>query len=401
MAELLGAAVLELADPLGLTDPLELTGALELDAGVLELDAGVLVTVADGLVETVLETEVVGGGLLLWVAVVLDPLHPLRISRSTITMIRMINAHSHQGNLRRRRSSPSGGLGTIGCFGSSGTELPPLLYDTLAPRCVHYEDAPDNPFPGRRSSLARLTMPEPNSANKTSGEANMQRLRDSPGVVSVAFIVPFALFLTGIGLTAIGLDRIGGTATGPNRGAVPPATWPASRVVVQPSSAGTSGHQPAALATSRPQPPAVPVRIQVPSLGIDAPVIGVSIQPDGGLAVPNSPQVLGWWRSGAAPGTGRGTVVIDGHVDTARDGPGALYQLADLRPGQLIWLRTSDGRIGYTVRAIRSYQKAKLPANVFDPLGNPRLVLITCGGSFNRSTRQYSNNIVAYATPVG
>ena len=148
-------------------------------------------------------------------------------------------------------------------------------------------------------------------------------------------------------------------------------------------------------------PPAVPVRLRLPSLAVDAPVTPVTVQPGGGLAVPNDPHVVGWWRAGAAPGSPAGTVVLDGHVDTRVDGPGALFRLADLRPGDVVSLATRRGPLSYVVRAVRSYLKALLPAEVFDTSGAPRLVLISCGGEFNGHTRQYADNIVAYAVPVG
>ena len=62
---------------------------------------------------------------------------------------------------------------------------------------------------------------------------------------------------------------------------------------------------------------------------------------------------------------------------------------------------TASGRLTYVVQAVRSYPKAALPVEVFDRSGAPRLVLITCGGSFDRRTRHYADNIVAYAVPHG
>jgi hypothetical protein len=60
----------------------------------------------------------------------------------------------------------------------------------------------------------------------------------------------------------------------------------------------------------------------------------------------------------------------------------------------------SDGVVRrFTVTTVRSYPKAELPRDVFELATTPRLVIITCGGHFNRSTRQYIDNIVAYAEP--
>jgi sortase (surface protein transpeptidase) len=114
------------------------------------------------------------------------------------------------------------------------------------------------------------------------------------------------------------------------------------------------------------------------------------------------PHVLGWWRAGARPGAGAGTIVVDGHVDSWRRGFGALFRLRELRPGDAVRVRDAAGRWhSYRVMARRQYSKEQLPSRqVFAQQGRERLVLITCGGSFDRATRQYADNVVVYALPV-
>jgi hypothetical protein len=41
-----------------------------------------------------------------------------------------------------------------------------------------------------------------------------------------------------------------------------------------------------------------------------------------------------------------------------------------------------------------------LPPEVFAVGGPPRLVLITCGGAFDRRTRNYADNVVVFAEPA-
>jgi hypothetical protein len=144
-----------------------------------------------------------------------------------------------------------------------------------------------------------------------------------------------------------------------------------------------------------------PTWLSLPEQGVEAPVVAVGITPGGELTVPDDPKVLGWWRDGVRPGAPRGTVVIDGHVDTREVGAGALYRLGELKLGSTVSLATTAGTQAYVVRAVHSYPKAQLPKDLFDTTGVPRLVLITCGGSFNFETHQYSDNIVVYAVPAG
>lgn len=135
-------------------------------------------------------------------------------------------------------------------------------------------------------------------------------------------------------------------------------------------------------------------------MAVDAPVQPVLPGPDQQLGVPESPSVVGWWSAGAAPGARRGTVVLAGHVDTRSAGPGALFRVADLQPGDPLEVTSAHSTHRYRIAAVRSYPKASLPADVFDRTGHPRLVLITCGGPFNDSTHEYDHNIVAYAVPT-
>jgi hypothetical protein len=144
----------------------------------------------------------------------------------------------------------------------------------------------------------------------------------------------------------------------------------------------------------------IPQGLALPSLRADAPILPIGVLPGGSLALPDDPHVLGWWQDGARPASGQGTVVIGGHVDTAADGPGALFELRKLRPGDPVALSTDRGVRIYVIVAVRSYPKAALPAEVFARSGQPRLVIITCGGAFDKVTRQYADNIVAYAVPA-
>lgn len=143
-----------------------------------------------------------------------------------------------------------------------------------------------------------------------------------------------------------------------------------------------------------------PHRLHVVAAGVDAAVVPVTAAPDGELGVPDDPRQVGWWAGGAAAGSARGTVVIDGHVDTKEAGPGALYRVETLTPGEQVTLDTDSGARGYRVAAREVYSKGSLPTSLFSTDGPPRLALITCGGPFNRETGRYRYNVVVYALPV-
>jgi hypothetical protein len=144
-----------------------------------------------------------------------------------------------------------------------------------------------------------------------------------------------------------------------------------------------------------------PARLRLPRLHIDAPVLPVSVDVNGLLGVPDNPRQLGWWSGGSRPGMPSGSVVIDGHVDSAALGLGALFDLREARPGdEVVVTSAAGGSTRYTVVARRTYAKTTLPAaEVFASDVAPRLVLLTCGGPFDQATRHYADNIVVYAVP--
>lgn len=146
-----------------------------------------------------------------------------------------------------------------------------------------------------------------------------------------------------------------------------------------------------------------PTRVRIADLGVNAPVQAVGIDlSTGALAVPVNIQRTGWFRDGAAPGDRTGSVLIAGHVDSARSGVGAFGPLKRATARTRIQVTTADGRTRtYRVTTVRTYEKSQLPANIYSTRGSARLVLVTCGGPFNAQTGSYRDNVVVTAVPVG
>lgn len=142
---------------------------------------------------------------------------------------------------------------------------------------------------------------------------------------------------------------------------------------------------------------ATPVEIVIPSIGVDAVVEQVGLAPDGAMDVPRDPGEVAWYTLGPAPG-GPGNAVIAGHVDWA----GALrpfYGLRYLQPGDAITVVTSDStQFDFTVTRTEVYEAAPESVSaVFQPDDDTALTLITCGGDFDRTTRQYLQRVVVRA----
>ena len=145
-----------------------------------------------------------------------------------------------------------------------------------------------------------------------------------------------------------------------------------------------------------------PVMLEVPALGVRTEVDQVGVQPDGSMTVPADPDRVGWYRFGPAPGASQGSAVLAGHVDTARDGPGAFAALSGIEVGQDVLVTLADGTVvTYRVEGRQGIVKQELPVDVlFARDGPARLTLITCGGPFQPELRSYRDNLVVTAVPV-
>jgi len=147
---------------------------------------------------------------------------------------------------------------------------------------------------------------------------------------------------------------------------------------------------------------AVPKRVRIAARGIDAGITPVGIDVKHGvLGVPEDIQRTGWWKDGQAPGASTGSILIAGHVDSAKAGAGAFFRLVQARRGDIVEVTAADGKtFRYRVSSTRRMLKADLPLDVWSQTGPARLVLVTCGGPFDSSIGRYRDNIVVTAVPV-
>jgi hypothetical protein len=140
-----------------------------------------------------------------------------------------------------------------------------------------------------------------------------------------------------------------------------------------------------------------PVRIAIPAIGVRASVTALGLDSKGALEVPHDFATTGWWKGGPRPGE-RGPAVIDGHVDSYT-GPAVFFRLGNLRRGDAIIVERADGsRVRFRVQRSARYPKTRFPtAEVYGPTRTPALRLVTCSGTFDRSSGHYLDNTVVYA----
>jgi LPXTG-site transpeptidase (sortase) family protein len=143
--------------------------------------------------------------------------------------------------------------------------------------------------------------------------------------------------------------------------------------------------------------PGAPVRVRIPGLGVNAPVVPIGTRDDT-LVPPGDPSRLGWWSEGARPGAKVGSALVTGH--TVHTGGGALDDLETLRPGDRVVVRTREGRIPYAVARVEVFSKGTVADHaerLFSQEVPGRLVLVTCE---DWDGSRYLSNVVVLARPV-
>ncbi|MFI1015247.1 class F sortase [Streptomyces sp. NPDC020965] len=151
-------------------------------------------------------------------------------------------------------------------------------------------------------------------------------------------------------------------------------------------------------ASHAPLSPSRAVKLVIPAIVIEAPLMGVGLDSRGRLGAPplNMPKVAGWYQDGPSPGE-VGTSLIVGHRDTTK-GVAIFLNLNALRRGDTVKVRRADRQTAvFTVDAVRTYKKSEFPDDkVYGPAKRPELRLLTCGGRFDKKTG-YSANVVVFA----
>jgi Sortase domain len=164
----------------------------------------------------------------------------------------------------------------------------------------------------------------------------------------------------------------------------------------------------------------VPLELQIPSLKVNAPVLGVGITSENVMAAPKGPigdpvwHTAFWYRGSGIPGES-GTATIAGHVNDPLGRPEIFANLLDLHPGDAIIIHYTKSNIDiqFTVDQIKDYslQESSDPAVLAQIYGagpvagtGPQpaldglshLTLITCAG--NIVNGQFDHHVVVYAT---
>jgi len=156
--------------------------------------------------------------------------------------------------------------------------------------------------------------------------------------------------------------------------------------------------RPARLPSAQTYTQFVPARLQLPKLGIDAPVVQVLTDQDGTMGSPTNATDIGWYP-GVKPG--KGNALFDSHHDWNGE-DGSFFALEEMRPGdQVVVLGSNGERLVYTVVWEKEVNGGIDATDLLGAhAGKQEATLITCGGAFNTLTRHHVDRIVVRAELV-
>ncbi len=145
----------------------------------------------------------------------------------------------------------------------------------------------------------------------------------------------------------------------------------------KPPAAGIMPSELPGVSEALPPPPAL-VRLIIPSLQIDAPIVTLSTGHDGTMKSPESPFEVAWYDFSSLPG-GASNVVLAGHVSYVDYGAAVFHALPFVQSGDELQLLLPDNTSArYVVSSIETYDATTAPIEaITGPTQSEVVTLIT------------------------
>lgn len=144
-----------------------------------------------------------------------------------------------------------------------------------------------------------------------------------------------------------------------------------------------------------------PTQVRIPSIGVAADVRPVGMSDEVTMQVPSDIQVVGWFDRSVFPISDSGNTVFAGHRDGTSDPNGIFRELGEVHLGDAIQvLDLADRRLDYVVTSVEVLSDAEFAQQAFEIFQMHkahRLILITCGGTYDEMRGGYQANVVVTA----
>jgi LPXTG-site transpeptidase (sortase) family protein len=174
--------------------------------------------------------------------------------------------------------------------------------------------------------------------------------------------------------------------------------------------------RPTVVANNNPTSVGADDRLVISKFGIEAPLTLKTVGLDGVMPAPNGPDDVviydfsAWPGKGGAPGKG-GNIIVSGHVDSGQKAckngsvqppcEAVFWDISRLRVGDEVEVKLGSDTHRYRVT---SNQPVPAVSPLWDQIvsstAQESITLITCGGDFNRETREYNSRQVVTAVRI-
>ena len=142
---------------------------------------------------------------------------------------------------------------------------------------------------------------------------------------------------------------------------------------------------------------ALPSRLMIPAINVDAAIESVGLTSQGAMAVPAGPADAAWFDLGPRPGES-GSAVIAGHEGWKDNIKAVFDDLYKLQKGDKIYVEDEQGATTtFVVSGMQTYDQNGDASGIFSSTdGKAHLNLITCEGTWNAAENSYSNRLVVF-----
>lgn len=148
-------------------------------------------------------------------------------------------------------------------------------------------------------------------------------------------------------------------------------------------------------------PQGLPVRLEIPSIGVDSFIEDAYITPEGAMEVPAGTIDVAWFALGPRPGQ-IGSAVIGGHFGIENGVPFVFYNLSKLKPGDRVYILDDEGHtLTFEVSSTALFGANADATTVFTSSdGLSHLNLITCEGIWNEIAGEYPDRTVVFTNEI-
>lgn len=148
-------------------------------------------------------------------------------------------------------------------------------------------------------------------------------------------------------------------------------------------------------------PKGLPVRLVIPSIGVNTAIEDAYITSDGRMDVPKGSVNVAWYALGFRPGQ-IGSSVIGGHFGIDKGVPKVFYKLNKLTVGDKVFVMDDKKEtLAFLVRSIKLFGRNDDSTPVFiSNDGLAHLNLITCEGVWNKINDSYPDRRVVFTDAI-